>query len=202
MEREEALTKLLTLTGQDLRPLADAYGVTVWTLGGTLNKGWVGHTVERELGLPLNSSQDPNGGSWELKTTSLKYLKNGELRPKETLAITMINPNEVVRTPFQDSHLLAKLRSMLVLARIYKGPDEESAIVYSVGEFDLDNAETYRQVENDYNAVRDAIKSKGFDVLTGSLGELVQPRTKGSGHGSRSRAFYARAPFLKRILGI
>ena len=190
------------LKGQDLRPLADAHGVTVWTPRGTLNKGWVGHTAERVLGIPLNSSRDPNGGSWELKTTSLKYLKNGELRPKETLAITMINPDEVASTSFQDSHLLAKLRSMLVLARIYESPGEESAIVHSVGEFDLDNSEAYRQVESDYNLVRDVIRSEGFDSLTGLMGEFVQPRTKGSGHGSRSRAFYARTRFLQEILGI
>ena len=162
----------------------------------------MGHTVERVLGIPLNSSQDPNGGSWELKTTSLKYLKSGELMPKETLAITMINPHEVVRTTFRNSHLLAKLRSMLVLARIYEVPGEQSAIVHSVGEFDLDNLETYQQVENDYHLVQDTIKSNGFDTLTGSMGELVQPRTKGSGHGSRTRAFYARTRFLKQILGI
>ena len=202
MEREEALTKLLTLKGQDLRPLADAHDVTVRTPRGTLNKGWVGHTVERILGIPLNSSRNPNGGSWELKTTSLKYLKNGELRPKETLAITMINPDEVLNTPFRESHLLAKLRSMLLLARIYEGPGEESAIVHFVGEFDLDNAATYQQVQNDYNTVRRTIQSRGFNSLTGSMGELVQPRTKGSGRGSQSRAFYARTQFLKRILGI
>ena len=202
MERDEALTRLLALKGKDLRPLADQYGVTVWTARKTLNKGWVGHTVERVLGIPLNSLQDPNGGSWELKTTSLKYLKSGALGLKETLAITMINPDQVAGTQFRDSHLLAKLRSMLVLARIYEGPDEKSAIVYSVGEFDLDDPETYRQVQNDYDLVRDTIKSKGFDFLTGSMGELVQPRSKGPGHGSRSRAFYARTRFLKQIIGI
>ena len=52
MERDEALTRLLALKGKDLRPLADQYGVTVWTARKTLNKGWVGHTVERVLGIP------------------------------------------------------------------------------------------------------------------------------------------------------
>jgi DNA mismatch repair protein MutH len=33
------------------------------------------------------------------------------------------------------------------------------------------------------------------------MGVLVQPRTKGPGHGSVSRAFYTRAPFVARILG-
>lgn len=44
--------RIRTLKGKDLRPLADKFGVTVWK-GGKLNKGWVGHTIERFLGLPL-----------------------------------------------------------------------------------------------------------------------------------------------------
>jgi len=37
--------------------------------------------------------------------------------------------------------------------------------------------------------------------LTGRMGVLVQPRTKGSGHGSTTRAFYARKELVKIILG-
>ncbi len=33
------------------------------------------------------------------------------------------------------------------------------------------------------------------------MGKLVQPRTKGQGHGSTSRAFYARTGFVAHILG-
>ena len=36
--------------------------------------------------------------------------------------------------------------------------------------------------------------------MTGSLGVLVQARTKGPGGGSESRAFYAREKFVARIL--
>lgn len=66
MEREVALKRLNTLVGVDLRPMADRYDITVWR-DGRKNKGWAGHTIERFLGLPLNSAQSPNFGSWELK---------------------------------------------------------------------------------------------------------------------------------------
>lgn len=46
------------------------------------------------------------------------------------------------------------------------------------------------------------IRTKGFEHLSGSMGVMVQPRTKGPGHGSRSRAFYARAALVAKILGI
>ena len=176
--------------------------MTVWTERNTLNKGWVGHTVESVLGIPINSSRNPNGGSWELKTTSLKVLRSGSLSPKETMAITMINPEEVLNTPFEDSHLLAKLRSLVVLARIYESREEESSIVHSVVTFDLDDKELYSAVKADYDLVRRTIELNGFDALSGSMGKFVQPRTKGTGHGSTSRAFYARTAFVRHILGI
>jgi DNA mismatch repair protein MutH len=43
---------------------------------------------------------------------------------------------------------------------------------------------------------------KGFDALTGDTGKYVQARTKGRGHGSTSRAFYARALFVAHILNL
>ena len=43
---------------------------------------------------------------------------------------------------------------------------------------------------------------RGFDALTSDLGVLVQTRTKGRGHGSTSRAFYARAAFIARMLDL
>ena len=161
MEREEALERLNELAGKDLRPLADEHDVTVWTAAGTLNKGWFGHTIESILGIPLNSSRNPNGGSWELKTVPLKRLRRGGLGVKETMAVTMINEAQVSITPFEKSHLLAKLRSMVVLARIYEGPGELSSTVHSVAAFDLDDPAVYEVIESDYNLVKETIRTKG-----------------------------------------
>lgn len=71
-----------------------------------------------------------------------------------------------------------------------------------VSTFDLDNPLTYQQVKADYAIVRKTIRDEGFQALTGKMGILVQPRTKGPGHGSTSRAFYARKIFVAHILGI
>lgn len=95
MERREAIIRLESLIGQDLRPLADKYGITVFK-DGKKNKGWAGHVIERSLGLQLNSAQAPNFGSWELKTASLKRLSSGRLTVKETIATQMIDPVHVV----------------------------------------------------------------------------------------------------------
>ena len=199
MERQEAVKRIQKLIGQDLRKMADTYEVTVFR-NGKKNKGWAGHVIERCLGLPINSSQSPNFGSWELKTIPLKYLKNGELTVKETMAITMIDPYNVEHTEFENSHLLAKLKKAVVAARIWLSQDEKSSVLYKVTTFDLGNKEVYEQIKEDYNTVREAIINKGFKSLTGKMGVYVQPRTKGAGHGSTSRAFYARTSFLKKFI--
>lgn len=201
MERKEAIDRLKKLEGQDLRSLADRYEVTVWKAG-KLNKGWAGHVIERYLGLPLNSAQSPNFGSWELKIVPLKRLRTGSIVVKETMAITMIDPVNVLQKGFEESHLLTKLKKIVVCARMFESKEERSSILMRVKTFDLDNPTTYQQVKADYDIVRETIRDKGFQSLTGKMGILVQPRTKGPGHGSTSRAFYSRKNFVSHILGI
>jgi DNA mismatch repair protein MutH len=201
MDRDEAVTRLKKLEGRDLRALADKYQVTVWKEG-KKNKGWAGHVLERHLGLPLNSAQSPNFGSWELKLVPLKRDRSGVIRVKETMAITMIDPVNVAQKPFEDSHLLAKLHKAVVCARLFESQQEEHSLLVKVTIFDLDNPTTYAQVKADYDLVRTTILTKGFAALSGKMGVLVQPRTKGPGHGSTSRAFYARTQFVKQILGL
>lgn len=201
MEREVAIGKLKLLKGRDLVSLAAQYEVTIWR-GDKKNKGWAGHLLERYLGLPINSAQSPNFGSWELKIVPLKRLADGRIRVKETMAITMIDPVNVQNTPFEQSHLLTKLRRAVICARLFESQDENRSILMNVSAFDLNNAAYYEQVKKDYEEVRSCIATKGFEHLTGRMGVLVQPRTKGAGHGSTSRAFYARTRFVAKILGI
>jgi DNA mismatch repair protein MutH len=200
LERLEAIAQLRTLVGTDLRPLAHTHQVTVWK-DGKKNKGWAGHTIERFLGLPINSAQSPNFGSWELKQVQLVARRDGMLRVKETMAITMIDPVNVAAKAFEESHLLSKLRKIVVVARIFDCQEETCSFLHSVAEFDLGDTEVYQQVKADYDIVRQTIIETGFSALSGSMGILVQPRTKGPGHGSVSRAFYARTSFVARILG-
>ena len=180
--------------------MAGRFGVTVWK-GDRKNKGWAGHAVERYLGLPINSDPTPDAGSWELKVVPLQR-RYGVVSVKETMAITMIQQADVAYRTFQDSHLFAKLRRMIVVARMFESQREERSLCHQIAEFDLGNQALFRQIEADYNEVREVIRTKGFAALTGHMGVLVQPRTKGPGHGSQSRAFYARKPLVARILGI
>lgn len=117
------------------------------------------------------------------------------------MAITMIDPVNVCQKAFEDSHLLSKLRKAVVVARTVGKTVDDPSYIYSVTEFDLKD-ELYDAVKADYDLVRNALldESKGFKSLTGKMGVYIQPRTKGAGHGSISRAFYARPKFLAEFI--
>ena len=203
MERNKAISKLKQLKGKDLHELAKEYGITVLSPNGKVNKGWAGHVCERYLGLPINSSQSPNFGSWELKSVPLKRLRNDSLSFKETMAITMIDVYNVQKTSFDGSHLLAKLRKAVIVARIVGASYNDPTFVHSVTGIDL-SGDLYEAIRADYDLVRECLNDpyRGLSALTGKMGVFIQPRTKGQGHGSTTRAFYARKSFLSKFVDL
>ena len=196
MHRDVAISKLKQLVGKSFQELASDNGVAIVASNGKVNKGWAGHALELELGLTTNSLQAPDGGDWELKVVPFK-LSRGLLVPKETMAITMINAEQVASTPFEDSHLLAKLRSLVVVKRLVGATVFDNSPLLDARAIEL-SGELFETVKQDYISVQECIldDKRGFGALTGKMGTLVQPRTKGPGHGSISRAFYARPAFV------
>ena len=201
LNRSEAVRRINLLAGKDLRSMADDYKIPVWK-NGRENKGWAGLVIERYLGLPQNSRQAPDFGDWELKVVPLRKDARGTLRVKESMAVTMLEAAEVLANKFEDSHLYDKLRSMVVVSRVWESVQEERSVLHAAAEFDLDDPKIHAQVRDDYEAIRGQISTHGIDSVTGDLGKLVQARTKGPGHGSTSRAFYARPSFVAHILNL
>jgi len=167
-KKDKAIERLRQLDGKELHELAEEYGVTIYR-NGKDNKGWAEHVFERHLELPINSAQSPNFDSWELKSIPLKYKKDRTLTFKETMAITMIDPVNVLQKDFKESHWLAKLRKIVVVARIVGKDVNEPSYIHSVVEFNLEG-DIYDAVKMDYDLVRRKIKEKGFDFLTGKMG--------------------------------
>src|SRR5260370_39114521 len=116
------------------------------------------------------------------------------------MAITMMEPTEVLSSPFEHSHLYDKLRSIVVVSRIYESAQELHSLLHAAAEFDLDNPKVFGQVKADYEAIREKIRATGIDSVSGDLGQLVQARSKGRGHASTPRAFYARPRFVEHVL--
>jgi DNA mismatch repair protein MutH len=72
--------------GKDLSDLALALKVTIYKEG-QLNKGWVGQTLDRLAQVSAVLAQVRVGLDFELKSVCFEF-KQGEWRPRETMAIT------------------------------------------------------------------------------------------------------------------
>lgn len=207
--RTTAINNLKKHIGKDLRKLALQYGITTYETG-KQNKGWKGLVLERLAGLENNVSKAPNGLSYELKSVSFHEVKN-ELTPKETMAITMINPEELKQHSFFESHCWAKLKSIVFCAVMWHGQNSESAELLKVASLDFaEDDDLIKEIKADYDFIREKLIKHGFESLTGKDGKWIQARTKGTGGinpktGKRrpiTRAFYARTNLVKKIFEI
>ena len=194
-----AIQNLEKFVGQDLFQLANQYKITTY-IDGKQNKGWKGLTLEWLAGLSNDNKQAPNGLGFELKSTAFYQVK-GIWIPKETFAITMINAKNLIDTPFFQSHCWEKLKSLVFCAVSWNGRHNVESKLLKVQSFDfLEDDVIIKEIEQDYEFIREKCATKGFGSLTGVDGKWIQARTKGSGHGSISRAFYARREFIKEII--
>ena len=207
--RHIAIENLQKYINKDLSIYAKQFGITIYK-NGKLNKGWKGKVLEKLAGLKGDNRQAPNGLGFELKSTSYKKLKNGSLVPKETMAITMINPAALKETSFFKSHCWDKLKMIVFCAVMWHEEDKSKAELLGVKSFDmLDNGKLIKEIEQDYEFIRSKLISHGFKSLTGTDGKWIQARTKGAGGinpctGKKrpiTRAFYARSKLIKEIFG-
>lgn len=207
--RANAIKNLKKYIDKDLRSLAKQYGITTYETG-KQNKGWKGLVLERLAGLNTNVSKAPNGLTYELKSVAFHY-KDKKLVPKETMAITMINAEELKAHSFFNSHVWAKLKTIIFCAVKWDGKNSKGAELLSVASLDFaEDDELIKEIKADYDFIRNKLITKGFGALTGSDGKWIQARTKGIGGinprtGQRrpiTRAFYARTKLVKKIFEI
>ncbi|MBI2098501.1 hypothetical protein HYW39_02570 [Candidatus Curtissbacteria bacterium] len=204
--RATAIKNLKNYVGYDLRALALEHGITTYETG-RQNKGWKGLVLERLAGLDTNVSKAPNGLTYELKSVAFRVVR-GELAPKETMAITMINPEELKAHSFFESHVWAKLKAIVFCAVEWNEKNAKSAKLLHVVSLDFaEDDKLIKELEADYEFIRSKLITEGFEALTGKYGKWLQPRTKGTGGinprtGEQrpiTRAFYARTSLVKKI---
>jgi DNA mismatch repair protein MutH len=194
-----AMQNLEKYVGQELEDHANSFGITTY-VDGKQNKGWKGLTLEILAGLSNDNKQAPNGLGFELKSVAFYFTKSNVLKPKETMAITMINPQKLIETPFFESHCWEKLKSIVFCACLWNGKSNVKSELIGVKSFDFIQSDTLiKEIEEDYEFIRKKLTEKGFSSLTGKDGKWIQARTKGAGHGSTSRAFYARKALIEAI---
>jgi DNA mismatch repair protein MutH len=196
----KALENLNKYIGRDLHLLSQNFGITTFK-NGKQNKGWKGLVLERLCGLQNDNKKAPNGLGFELKSVSFIRDKKDNWVPKETMAITMINQKDLLEHDFFKSHCWEKLKSLIICACSWRGKNSERSELISVSSLDFVNSKTLiNEIENDYEFIRKKLREQGFSKLTGKDGKWIQARTKGPGHGSTSRAFYARKALILELI--
>lgn len=175
-------TKILSLLGkQYLCPV-------------TKNKGKPGLLLEMMTGIPQTSNcLDCSDG--ELKTVPVVRNKSGKLVPKETIAVTMLNHDDLRASDFKSSKCFMKMKRVLVVPYLRNGDHIQFITPVLIDATQDAYASIYAELEKDYNNIRSQFI--GANSLQSSTGNYLQNRTKGAGHGSTSRAFYLRKKFVE-----
>ena len=123
----------------------------------------------------------------------------------------MINPTELKAHSFFESHVWAKLKTIVFCAVMWYGKNSEKAELLKVTSLDFSETdELIQEIKADYDFIRHKLITKGFKSLTGKDGKWIQARTKGIGGvnpriGERrpiTRAFYARIGLVKKFFEI
>jgi len=181
------------------------------------NKGKLGHHVEqyffRRL---LNSKSEPDFPcNLELKVTPLKYIKNGELRPKERLVCNVINFVEIVDESWEASSFLKKNKSTLLIRYIDPMDKNTNLLDYNIFNVQIfnifANLNDSKQFEEDWNLIVNKIRNCEAHLLSESDTKYLGACTKGStalkslrqqscGPEAKQRAFSFKTQFMRVLL--
>ena len=202
---EEALARLRPLLGKDLRSFGEEFSLcppsTTTPPLPPPNKGWAGLVVERLLGHRADNLQVADFGDWELKVIALRLNSDQTLVVKERMAITMLDPVSLSRRALFESHLWDKLRRLLIVARLYEGPEEPRSPICALAAVDLkrDFPAIVELLQTDYESFRWRYEREGAAGLAGAQGHLLEVRSKGTKRGG-GLAFYGRKVLIGALL--
>lgn len=177
----------------DVREIATTIGTVECPR--TRNKGAAGILLEKLTGIPQSSTHiDCSDG--EVKVFPLKRTTKGELVPKETIAVTMMNAERLgIQDDFIQSGCGTKLKHVLFIPYLR---EDELVTFYTPIEFSLDGC-ALEALKKDYDNIRETCVTTG--VLESSIGTYMQSRTKGAGRGApKTRAFYLKKEFINEFL--
>lgn len=168
---------------------------TKYYLPTTSNKGIAGLLLEKLTGIPTSSAcWDCIDG--EVKAYPLKVLKSGELVPKETVAITMMKPEDLQNQDWNDTRLKKKIENLLFVAYLREGDYVTFKFTQRIQS--SKDSELYDEFKNDYISISDIWKKT--NTITSKTGKYIQSRTKGAGgNAPKTRAYYFRPIVMKML---
>lgn len=196
--------------------IKNAKGKTIAQIKAELNleekemkKGASGLVIENLLGIPNNSRDEPDLPEigCEVKALPLQKNKNGTIKAKEPTAIQTINYFEVARECWETAKVRKKIN--LTFWVVYLAQNNGKRLNqedYIIIDCFLDHPNNIQNLvfKNDWESIKSFIVEGRADHLSCSMGEFIEPKTKGKnkndvteapdGKGgsmyARRRAFY------------
>ena len=153
--------------------------------------------LEKLTGIPTSSAcWDCIDG--EVKAYPLKKLKSGELVPKETVAITMMNPSDLESQSWETTRLKTKISNILFVAYLREGDNVTFKFLQRLQATDPSDSQLYETFANDYQTISSIWNET--KTITGKTGKYIQSRTKGQGKDApKTRAYYFRPIVMKML---
>lgn len=187
--RQDLDTRFTAIIGKSIAE-ADTAGVLT-SPKAKKNKGRIGAVIEQSvLGYPADSDQRPDldvdGEPWELKATGLIATARGKKswRAKESMSITAVSPNRIVRESFSTSTFWHKAERLLIVYYLYVRPGKGVAVEYANFEFKgydfhIWSVTDRARLESDWTVIRDYVRDAletDREAKMPGLSTLVNPQ--------------------------
>jgi len=187
-----------------MRPLFDiignSKGKTIGRIKDELNiernkmvKGASGLIIENLLGVENNNRAEADLAEigCEIKILALQKNRNGVIKAKEPTAIQMINYMEVARETWETAKLRGKIA--LTFWVVYLAKKDGKSLKqddYVIVDYFLDHPADVQNgiFKKDWEKIREYIRTGRADQLSCSMGEYLEPKTKGANNRDRTDA--------------
>lgn len=169
-----------------------------------MDKGWKGNAVEHLLNIKKNNRHNQDLPYFEIKTISVTT-KDEIYKAKETMCLSVLDPNIIISTDFKDTPLFHKIKDMAWILIDVNNPETPFICDFKI--ISLNNyPKLLHQIEQDYQAIASHITdniSNGEHLthhFTGHIGELMQPRPKTGKNKEYTWAFFFKLPVLNSLI--
>lgn len=160
-------------------------------------KGVVGRIYEACFDIPQNSVAGPDfpGAGIELKSVPI-MISGTEARAKERISVGMINFDRLTTEVWETASVRKKLDRMLLIFYGWQPLQPISRFKTLAAGVWSPDAETWLAVQADWRTIQALASAGRRSEVSESLTRVLGAATKGLGHGSISRAWSLKQPFV------
>lgn len=158
-----------------------------------MKKGASGLIVENLLGIKNNNNSDadiPEIGC-EVKILPIQKNRNGQIKAKEPTQIQMINYFEVANEKWETAKVRKKIS--LTFWVVYLAKEDSNSLhqdEYRIIDYFIDHPNENKIIvfKRDWELIQDFIIKGHSDKLSCSMGEYLEPKTKGANNQDKTNA--------------